>query len=110
MTCNPSIRKAVYEKDLDTLYDLINNENGKDIYIDTWKRLGHDKYASRVKWYMDNMWVWEIDGKIIGCVSVFGEEKYDRIIKSVQVLTVHHAYQGQGIGSKLMDFAESGGG
>ena len=106
MTCNPNIRKAVYEKDLDTLYDLINNENGKDIWLNT-KRLGNDKYSSRVKWYIDNMWVWEINGKITGCVAIIDEENGT---KDVQVLTVHSAYQGQKIGTKLMDYAESFGG
>ena len=106
MTSNPSIRKAVYEKDLDTLYDLINSENGKDIFKNV-KRLGNDKNSSQVKFYIDHMWVWEHDGKVIGYVAII---ERDSNIKSVQVLTVHHDHQGQGIGSKLMDFVESCGG
>ena len=93
MTFNPSIRKAVYEKDLDILYDLINNEHGKDILRDI-KRLGNDKYSSQVKFYIDHMWVWEIDGDVVGCVAII---ERDNNIKSVQVLTVHHDHQGQGM-------------
>ena len=106
MTSNPSIRKAVYEKDLDTLYDLINKEQGQDIFKDS-KRLGDDRHSSRVKFFIDHMWVWQMDGKVVGCVAVIEQEND---IKSVELLTVHHDQQGQGIGSKLMDFVESCGG
>ena len=64
MTSNPSIRKAVYEKDLDTLYDLINKEQGKDIFKDS-KRLADDRHSLRVKFFIDYMWVWQMDGKVV---------------------------------------------
>ena len=109
MGSNFNIRKASFSNDLDTLIALVNENNGKDIYLN-YLRLGGDKYDNKVKEFIDNAWVYEIEGQVIGCVAIGIPDEGDDMLpegwKGVECLTVHPSYQGQGIGTKLMDWVE----
>ena len=108
MDVNFRIRKASYTKDLDTIFELVNDNNGKDIFLNH-LRLGEDKHDEKVKTFVEDAWVYVIEERVIGCV-VMRSNIYENLIPKgwniVEGLTVHPSYQGQGIGSKLMDFIE----
>ena len=108
MGTNLKIRKASYSKDIDAVFSLVNENNGKDIYLN-YLRLGSDKYDNKVKEFIDNAWVYEVEDHVIGCVAIctnFGGDMLPEGWKGVECLTVHPSYQGQGIGTKLMDWVE----
>ena len=111
MGTNFKIRKASYSKDIDAVFSLVNENNGKDIYLN-YLRLGSDKYDNKVKEFIDNAWVYEVEDHVIGCVAIctnFGGDMLPEGWKGVECLTVHPSYQGKGIGTKLMDFIEDPG-
>ena len=53
MDANFRIRKASYTKDLDTIFELVNDNNGKDIFLNHF-RLGEDKYDEKVKTFVED--------------------------------------------------------
>ena len=106
MGTNFKIRKACYSKDLDIIFALVNENNGTDIYRN-YLRLGSDKFDNKVKEFIDNAWVYDVEEQVVGCVAICtDEELHPEGWKLVVGLTVDPSYQGQGIGTKLMDFVE----
>ena len=107
-----TIRQASYAKDLDIIFNLVNDNNGKDIFLNS-ARLGIDKNSLEVKQFVEQAWVYEVENTVVACVSVGpyqGKDPDMKGAKLVKALTVHPDYQRQGIGSRLMDFIENLGG
>ena len=102
------IRKAVYETDSESIYTLINKsyrerDNNKDtgiLSVDRWRL---DVSHEAIRKEIDNMNVYEQDGKIIGCLRAVVQA--DKVYLGPFAVDSH--YQGTGVGQKLLSNAES---
>lgn len=97
------IRKANYDKDLLNLHTLVNRVNCCNNGHVNRARWPKDISDDEIKEDIDHMYVYEENKIIIGCVKIV---KHQERKVCVSLLAVEKEYRKQGIGSKLMVFAE----
>lgn len=102
------IRKANYKNDLKHLHELITAayqlEMGSEgLSFRALPRWSNNIADESIKQDIGRMYVYEEDNKIIGCIGV----KVENDIAIIGPLAVSLNHRKQGIGTKLLDFAES---
>ena len=102
------IRKATYDQDLEQTHEIINSAyditvGSTGIACKKSPRWPKDMYHESIKRYMEDMYVYVENDEILGCIRVILNN--DRV--NIGPIAVSKEHQKRGIGSKLIDFAES---
>ncbi len=95
----PKIRKAQRE-DLSQIYNLVNQLSNKSLD----RTIFSKKYKSNLKDRAIEYWVLEVNGKIMGFISVHSSNllHHDTIVNEIQEFVIDASLRGNGLGGQLL--------